>query len=165
MMASAMVQLPTGSGESFDMGFGTSNQFLTVTTSGSGPWIQVFGNGTINFYGGVALNNQVYMPNAFTGDGSPVQVFLTYDAFHVTASVGTVRGGVTNLILNQWPVTNTLNAITAKYMLLQFSTNLAEYGFMKSKQDVGWFDKVVAAIHRHWRNKNARKRTRQAQPA
>jgi hypothetical protein len=36
---------------------------------------------------------------------------------------------------------------------------------MKSKQDVGWFDKVVAAIHRHWRNKNARKRTRQAQPA
>ena len=124
MMASAMVQLPTGSGESFDMGFGTSNQFLTVTTSGSGPWIQVFGNGTINFYGGVALNNQVYMPNAFTGDGSPVQVFLTYDAFHVTASVGTVRGGVTNLILNKWPVTNTLNAITAKYLLLQFSTNL-----------------------------------------
>jgi hypothetical protein len=31
--------------------------------------------------------------------------------------------------------------------------------------DVGWLDKVVGAIHRHWRNKNARKRTRQAQPA
>jgi hypothetical protein len=31
--------------------------------------------------------------------------------------------------------------------------------------DVGWLDKVVAAIHRHWRNKNARKRARQAQPA
>jgi hypothetical protein len=29
--------------------------------------------------------------------------------------------------------------------------------------DVGWLDKVVAAIHRHWRNKNARKRARQAQ--
>jgi hypothetical protein len=26
-------------------------------------------------------------------------------------------------------------------------------------------DKVAAAIHRHWRNKNARKRARQAQPA
>ena len=124
MTASAVVQLPAGSGESFDMGFGTSNQFLTATASGSGPWIQVFGFGTINFYGGVALNNSVTLPNAFTGDGSPVQVFLTYDAFHLTASVGTVRGGVTNLILNQWPVTNTLHAITAKYLLLQFSTNL-----------------------------------------
>ena len=31
--------------------------------------------------------------------------------------------------------------------------------------DVGWLDKVVAAIHRHWRNKNAQKRARQAQPA
>ena len=31
--------------------------------------------------------------------------------------------------------------------------------------DVGWLDKVVAAIHRHWRNKNARKRARQSQPA
>ena len=28
--------------------------------------------------------------------------------------------------------------------------------------DVGWLDKVVAAIHRHWRNKNARKRAKQA---
>jgi hypothetical protein len=124
MTASVVVQLPAGSGESFDMGFGTSNQFLTATTSGSGPWIQVFGFGTINFYGGVAFNNTVTVPNAFTGDGSPVQVFLTYDAFHATASVGTVRGGVTNLVLNQWPVTNTLNSITAKYLLLQFSTNL-----------------------------------------
>jgi hypothetical protein len=31
--------------------------------------------------------------------------------------------------------------------------------------NVVWLDKVVAAIHRHWRNKNARKRARQAQPA
>jgi hypothetical protein len=29
--------------------------------------------------------------------------------------------------------------------------------------DVNWLDKVVAAIHRHWRNKNARKRARQFQ--
>ena len=28
-----------------------------------------------------------------------------------------------------------------------------------------WLDKVMAAIHRHWRNKNARKRARQGQPA
>ena len=31
--------------------------------------------------------------------------------------------------------------------------------------DVTWLDKVVAAIHRHWRVKNARKRAKQAQPA
>ena len=28
-----------------------------------------------------------------------------------------------------------------------------------------WLDKVVAAIHRHWRNKNARKRARLTQTA
>jgi hypothetical protein len=28
-----------------------------------------------------------------------------------------------------------------------------------------WLDKVMAAIHRHWRNKNARKRARLVQPA
>ena len=31
--------------------------------------------------------------------------------------------------------------------------------------DVNWLDKVVAAIHRHWRNKNARRRARQVKPA
>jgi hypothetical protein len=31
--------------------------------------------------------------------------------------------------------------------------------------DVNWLDKVVAAIHRHWRTKNARKRARQFQTA
>jgi hypothetical protein len=28
-----------------------------------------------------------------------------------------------------------------------------------------WLEKVMAAIHRHWRIKNSRKRARQAQPA
>jgi hypothetical protein len=28
--------------------------------------------------------------------------------------------------------------------------------------DQNWLDKMVAAIHRHWRNKNARKRAKQA---
>jgi hypothetical protein len=31
--------------------------------------------------------------------------------------------------------------------------------------DVDWLEKVVAAIHRHWRNKNARKRVRLIQNA
>jgi hypothetical protein len=124
MTASAMVQLPVGLPESIDMGFGNTNQFLTGSASGSGPWIQVFGTGLIILYGGAGLNNPATEVNAFTNDGSPVQIFLTYDAFHVTASVGTVHDGVTNLIFNQWPVTNTLHSITAKYLILQFSTNL-----------------------------------------
>jgi hypothetical protein len=32
----------------------------------------------------------------------------------------------------------------------------------RSIADVAWLDKLVAAIHRHWRIKNARKRVRQA---
>jgi hypothetical protein len=31
--------------------------------------------------------------------------------------------------------------------------------------DQNWLDKMVAAIHRHWRNKNARKRAKQARKA
>ena len=38
--------------------------------------------------------------------------------------MGTVRGGLTNQVLNQWPVTNTLGAISAQYLVVQFSTNL-----------------------------------------
>jgi hypothetical protein len=124
LTASATMQLPPGFNEWIGMGFGDTNQFLTAPASGSGPWIQVFGTGTVNLYGGVALNNQASVPNAFTNTGSPVQIFLTYDAFHATASVGTVSSGVTNLIFNQWPVTNSLNAIAAKYLIFQFSTNL-----------------------------------------
>ena len=70
------------------------------------------------------LNNPVSVPNAFTNSGNPVQVFLTYDAFHATASVGTVSGSVTNLIFNQWPVTNSAGAITPHYLIFQMSTNL-----------------------------------------
>jgi hypothetical protein len=124
MTASAVMQLPVDSTESIDMGFGSSNRFLTVATSGSGPWIQVLGTGTINLYGGVALTNVSSAVNAFTNTGDPVRIFLTYDAFHATATVGSVSGGVTNVVFNQWPITNSLNAIGAKYLLFQFSTNL-----------------------------------------
>jgi hypothetical protein len=124
LTATAMVQLPMGSTESIDMGFCNTNQFLTASASGSGPWIQVFGTGTINFCGGPGLSNQATLPNAFTNHGDPVQILLAYDAFHATASVGTVSGGATNLVVNQWPVTNSPGSITAQYFVLQFSTNL-----------------------------------------
>lgn len=124
MTASAMMQFPTGFNEWIGMGFGNSNQFLASPASGSGPWVQVFGTGTVTLYGGTALNNPVSMLNAFTNTGSPVQIFLTYDAFQATASVGTVISGVTNLIFDQWPVTNSAGSITPRYLIFQMSTNL-----------------------------------------
>jgi len=124
MTASALMQLPTGFNEWIGLGFANSNQFLAAPASGSGPWIQVFGTGTVTFYGGAALNNPVSMPNAFTNNGSPVEFFLTYDAYHATASVGTISGGVTNLIFNQWPVTNSAGSVTPHYLIFQMSTNL-----------------------------------------
>lgn len=124
MTASALMQFPTGFNEWIGMGFGSSNQFLSAPASGSGPWIQVFGDGTVTLYGGSGLSNSVATPDAFTNNGSPVEFFLTYDAFHATASVGTVNGGVTNLIFNQWPVTNSAGSIAPHYLIFQLSTNL-----------------------------------------
>ena len=106
------------------MGFANSNQFLSAPASGSGPWMQVFGNGNMTLYGGAGLNNPVTVPNAFTNNGSPVQVFLTYDAFHATASAGTISGGATNLVFNQWPLTNSAGSVAPRYLVLQMSTNL-----------------------------------------
>lgn len=124
MTASALIQLPAGSTESIDLGFCITNGFLTASASGSGPWIQVLGTGNINFYGGAGLSNQINLPSAFANSGSPVEILLAYDAYHATASVETVSGGATNLVLNQWPVTNSAGPITPQYFALQFSTNL-----------------------------------------
>ena len=124
MTASAMIQLPAGLNEWIGMGFGGSNLFLTSDSGGSGPWVQVLGTGLVNLYGGVGFNDQVSAANAFTNNGSPMQIFLSYDAFHGTASMGTVSDGVTNLIFDQTPVSNTLGVVAPNYLIFQFSTNL-----------------------------------------
>jgi hypothetical protein len=54
------------------------------------------------------LNNAATVANAFTNNGNPVQVFVTCDAFHTTASAGTISRKATNLVFNQcrwrcWP--------------------------------------------------------------
>ena len=46
-----------------------------------------------------------------------------------------------------------------KYCVKHYSRDL----LARNLADVGWLDRVVAAIHKHWRIKNARKRARQAQ--
>jgi hypothetical protein len=45
-----------------------------------------------------------------------------------------------------------------KYCVKHYSRDL----LAQQLADVGWLDKVVAAIHRHWRIQNARKRAKQA---
>jgi hypothetical protein len=124
LMATALMELPAGSTESIDMGYGEASGFLTATNSGSGPWVQVKGNGTMVLFGGVGQNNPVTAANAFTNNGNPVEVFLTYDAFHATASAGTVNGGVTNLVFNQLPLTNSAGLVSPNYLLFQLTTNL-----------------------------------------
>jgi hypothetical protein len=122
--AAAQLLLPTNSTEWIGLGFANSNIFLSSTASGSGPWLQVLGNGTMTLYGGAGLSNAVTVANAFTNTGNPVQVFLTCDNFHATASAGTIAGGGTNFIFNQWPLTNSAGVITPGWMVMQMSTNL-----------------------------------------
>ena len=45
-----------------------------------------------------------------------------------------------------------------RYCVKHYSRDL----LAKNIAELDWLDKVVAAIHRHWRNKNARKRPRPA---
>jgi len=45
-----------------------------------------------------------------------------------------------------------------KYCVKRYSRDVLARNFA----DVDWLEKVVAAIHRHWRKKNARKRAKQA---
>ncbi len=124
MTASALLLLPTNSTESVDLGFANSNLFLTAVGSGSGPWLQVLGNGTMILYGGVGLHNAATVANAFRNTGNPVQLFLTCDNFHATASAGIIGNGGTNFIFNQWPLTNSAGAIAPRFFVLQMSTNL-----------------------------------------
>ena len=124
LTASASVKLPANSAEWVGLGFASSNRFLAETGSGSGPWLQVLGNGTMILYGGAGLNNAATVANAFTNTGNPVQTFLTCDKFHATASAGTIGNDGTNFIFNQWPLTNSAGAIAPNYLVLQMSTNL-----------------------------------------
>ena len=122
--ASALMNLPTNSPEWIGLGFANSNLFLSATAGGSGPWLQVQGNGTMILYGGAGLNNATPVAGAFTNTGNVIQVFLTYDAFSATASAGTVHGGLTNLVFNRWPLTNSTGPVSSRFLVVQISTNL-----------------------------------------
>jgi hypothetical protein len=124
LTASALIQLPVGSSEWIGMGFANSNAFLTAAGSGSGPWLQVQGKGNITLYGGTGASNAVPVANAFTNTGDPVEIFLTYDAYHKTASAGTFDGNATNFIFSQLPVTNSTGSSQPRYLVFQMSTNL-----------------------------------------
>ena len=50
---------------------------------------------------------------------------------------------------------------SGRYCVKHFSRDALAEKFASPE----WLDKVAAAIHRHWRNKNARKRARQRLPA
>jgi len=120
MTISASINLPTNASEWIGFGLGNDNQFLAGDASQSGPWLKVKGDGSIIFYGGTGENNALTVPAAFTNSGSPVRVVLSYDAHTILANVKILTGGVTNVILADVPVTNTLPMVAASYLIFQF---------------------------------------------
>ena len=123
MTASAVMQLPTGFNEWIGMGFASSNSFLSAPGAAAVPGFKrrERNDDVLRRH---RTEQSIGSMNAFTNDGNPVRAFLTYDAFHGTASAGTVSDSVTNLIFNQWPVTNSAGSVTPHYLIFQMSTNL-----------------------------------------
>ncbi len=123
MAASASLNLPVGSSDWIGFGFGNANQFLAGGGSHSSPWLKVHGNGTIVLYGGSGENNGISVSSAYSNVGIPIKFVLTYDAYLGAASVASIVYGLSNSILSAVPVTNTLGAVTAKYLIFQCPTN------------------------------------------
>lgn len=121
MTLSATIQIPTDPSQWIGMGFANADTVLVGSGSKSGPWIRIDGGGGIILYGGSGANNPLTVSNAFVNSGVPSQFVLTYDAFTASASVSTISGGVTNVILNSVPITNTLPAVTARSLVFQSS--------------------------------------------
>ncbi|HZR19729.1 MAG TPA: hypothetical protein VFE51_20760 [Verrucomicrobiae bacterium] len=117
------VNLPPGSTEWVGFGFGNSNQFLAGNASQSGPWLKVQGNGSLTLYGGTGQNNGVSLPSAYANTGQPVRFWLTYDAFRTSATVKVDGNGTTNTVWDNFSVTNSLGAVSPRYLIFQFPTN------------------------------------------
>ncbi|HEY4414416.1 MAG TPA: hypothetical protein VGO57_01895 [Verrucomicrobiae bacterium] len=136
MTVTATVHLPTNSAEWIGFGFGNTNQFLASDASQSGPWVKVQGDGAITLYGGTGTNNPIQVPGAYTNTGSPIEFALIYNAFTSATSVGMVLNGTTNIIFDSVPLTNTVKAVTARYLNFQFPTNT-------STPDTRWVSDVA----------------------
>lgn len=121
MTLTATIQLPTGTAQWLGMGFANSNTVLQGSGSASGPWMRIDGGGGIILYGGSGTNNSLTVPNAFINSGQPIQFSLTYNAFTKAATVAMISGGVTNVILDSVPVTNSLPSVTARWLVIQSS--------------------------------------------
>ena len=119
MAITATMQLPAGFGNWVGMGFAATNEALTAAGGAAGPWLEVENPGNAIFYGGPGASNAKTIQNAFTNDGSPVTFVLTYDAFRSAATVASIRGGATNVILDAIPVAT---PSTARYAVFGFSS-------------------------------------------
>lgn len=139
MTLTATLQIPQDATQWIGMGFANSNTVLIGSGSKSGPWVQVNGGGGITFYGGTGANNPLTVSNAFVNSGSPVEFQLTYDAFTFSASVAAVSGGITNIVLDSIPITNTLPAITARSLVFQSSAATPSPNRWIAAVSLDWF--------------------------
>jgi len=120
MTITATLQLPTGASQWIGFGLASNAQTLDIQTSQNGPWIRVNNDGSFILYGGSGAQNPYRVPNAWTNDGTPITVSLAYDAHSKSTMVTTVENGITNLILNSIPITNSFSYVNPQYLILQF---------------------------------------------
>ncbi len=147
MTLTATLHLPTGTSQWIGLGFANTAQSLDNPTGQSGPWIRVNNDGSIFFYGGTAANNPSRVQGAWTNNGTPVTVSLTYDAYRKAATLATINNGATNYILDSFPITNSLSAISARYMIVQFpATSAIQSNRWVGPLSVNWYPRPAPLL-------------------
>jgi hypothetical protein len=147
MTLTATLQLPTGTSQWIGLGFANTAQSLDNPAGQSGPWIRVNNDGSIFFYGGAAANNPNRLQGAWTNNGTPVTIALMYDAFRKSATLATINNGTTNYLLDSFPVTNTLSAISARYVIVQFpATSTVQPNRWVGPLSVNWYPRPAPLL-------------------
>jgi hypothetical protein len=147
MTLTTTLQLPTTNSQWVGLGFANTLQSLDNPAGQSGPWIRVNNDGSIIFYGGIGVSNPTRISAAWTNNGTPITIALTYDAFRKSATLATINNGTTNYILDSFRVTNSLSAITARYVILQFpATSTVQSNRWVGPLSVNWYPRPAPLL-------------------
>jgi len=147
MTLTATLQLPTTNSQWVGLGFANTVQSLDNPAGQSGPWIRVNNDGSIVFYGGIGVSNPTQVPGAWTNNGTPITIALTYDAYRKSATLATIDNGATNNILDSFRVTNSLPVVTARYVILQFpATSTVQSNRWVGPVSVNWYPRPAPLL-------------------
>ncbi len=147
MTLTATLQLPTTNSQWVGLGFANTVQSLDNPAGQSGPWIRVNNDGSIIFYGGVGASNPTHFSGAWTNNGTPITIALTYDAYRKSATLATINNGATNYILDSFRVTNSFSAITARYVIVQFpATTTVQSNRWVGPISINWYPRPAPLL-------------------